>query len=78
MTFLSLMETEAIANEARLQNLLRQGYKIIRPELNPYRIEQKNKGRRGWVKIEPFDTLKQMTTRLLELGSQEKTIIYNE
>ena len=72
------MEEVEIQQEARLQNLLRQNFKIIRPGLNPYRIEQKNKGKRGWQRIEKFDTLREMTIRLLELGSQEKTIIYNE
>jgi len=72
------METEAIAAEARLQNLIRQNYKIIRPGINPYRIEQKHTGKRGWQQIEKFTTLKLMTDRLIKLGSQEKTIIYND
>jgi len=64
--------------EVDYQNLLRRDYKIIRPGLNPYRIEMKNKGKQGWQSIEKFITLKLMTDRLIEMGSQEKTIIINE
>ncbi len=67
-----------IPQEAQLQNYLRSGFKIIRPGLNPYRIEIKNKGKRGWQPIEKFEDLRKMTTRLIELGSQDKVIIFNE
>ncbi len=71
------MEKE-IPIEARYQNLMRRGFKIIRAEVNPYRIERKNKGRRGWYTAETFDSFRKMTSRLFELGSEEKTIIDNQ
>jgi len=64
--------------EARYQNMMRRDFKIIRAEVNPYRIERKNKGRRGWYTVETFDSLRKMTSRLIELGSEDKTIIDNQ
>lgn len=72
-----MMNTE-MPQETQYQTMIRRGFKLIRPGLNPYRIEIKNKGNHKWTCIEKFDTLKKMTDRLIELGSQEKTIIYNE
>ena len=64
--------------EAEHQNLLRRGFKIIHPALNPYSIELKNRDKRGWQRIEKFDTLEQLNKRLIELGREEKTLIYND
>ena len=64
--------------EVHYQNMMRRDFKIIRAGVNPYRIERKNKGRRGWYTVETFDSLRKLTTRLIELGSEDKTIIYNQ
>lgn len=69
---------KTIPVEAEHQNLLRRGFKIIRPALSPYSIELKNRDKRGWQRIETFDTLAQLNKRLIELGREEKTLIYND
>lgn len=72
------METEAITHEAYLQNILRRGFKIIRYDVNLLQIEMKNKGKHGWTIIERPQTLKQLNDRVLSLGAEEKTLIFNE
>jgi hypothetical protein len=73
------MATEAeITKEAEYQNIMRRGYRIIRPGRNSRCIENKNKGKRGWVKIEKFETSELMVARLIEMGRQDKTVIYND
>ncbi|MFZ4705484.1 MAG: hypothetical protein ACOYMF_05695 [Bacteroidales bacterium] len=71
------MTAATIPIEAEHQNILRRGFRIIRPQLNPYSIELKNRDKRGWQIIETFDTLELLNKRLIELGSEEKTLIYN-
>ena len=68
---------KTIPVEAEHQNLIRRGFKIIRPAFNPYSIELKNRDKRGWQRIEMFDTLELLDKRLIELGSEEKTLFYN-
>lgn len=61
-----------------MQNHLRAGKRILTYKLSPYRLYAKNHGRHGWTIISRFATLKELTDRLLELGNEDKTMIYKE
>ena len=63
--------------EAKLQNWIREGFRVIRARVAPYRIEQKKKGSHGWQVIEWPGSPGELQDRLKEMGSHEKTIIHS-
>ena len=64
--------------ERDMQLLIKKGFRIIRPVIKPYCIEQKKAGSHAWIKIERFPDQDAMVKKLIQMGSQEKTMIYNQ